>query len=82
MKNSKIIALLEQVLNGLVSARSDFDVKSAECMVEPNSLEEACLHVAGHFIDDFDIRSREPIYDDLMRRDIELNMKKLLATPE
>lgn len=60
--------LVEDVLSGVTHSRGEFNQRVAEMSVEPHSVLALEIHQVGHYLDDADIRERDPEYAEAQTR--------------
>jgi hypothetical protein len=73
--DTRAAKLVEDVLSGLVHTRKEFNRRVSEIVHSVmNSDLASDLHQVGHFLDDADIRARDPVYAEMQVRE----MKELL----
>jgi hypothetical protein len=75
------IAIVEAVLLGEISTRSELNERIGRLNVRVKDDIDDALHQAGHYVDDADIRQRDLEYAEAQKAELELTLQRLrLAT--
>jgi hypothetical protein len=75
--NYAAAALIEDVLTGKVTGREEFHARARKLQIKADSEAAIELHQAGHYLDDADIRARDPEFARLQEEGLREAIRRL-----